>query len=155
MHACLPLRGKKRMQGKKKKRLIVTLHYTFIFKVRFCKKGWKLPWFLSPLRGDGKQSWYPKRSHYPKRRRDKSFAYKRKDNNSYLFEPLLRILLLSLRSLLILFLPSKNNNKHASTQRFIVIQRMTIKRSFPSSCMGNIFYGFLLWQEFFFTLEYL
>ena len=43
-------------------------------------KRFGLPWFLSPLRGDGKQSWYPKRR---KRRDTKSFAYKRKDNNSY------------------------------------------------------------------------
>ena len=38
------------MQGKEKERLIVTLHYTFLFKRSI---------FLFVRRGDGKQSWYP------------------------------------------------------------------------------------------------
>ena len=37
------------MQGKEKERLIVTLHYTFLFKRSI---------FLFVRRGDGKQSWY-------------------------------------------------------------------------------------------------
>ena len=57
------------MQARKKKRMIVSLLF------------FSLPWFLSPLRGDGKQSWYPKRR---KRRLVKIFDFKRRDKRSML-----------------------------------------------------------------------
>ena len=61
------------MQARKKKRLIVSLWLTMVSILCFaqackCEKKkrlivsllfFSLPWFLSPLRGDGKQSWYP------------------------------------------------------------------------------------------------